>query len=250
MTFENTAQYVDYIQTSTNFIKNDVLSYFTSLKKNQVFVINAGVDDKKFNKDADTSILKKYSLPDKYFFYPAQLWKHKNHLTLLYAINFLKKNNRTINLVLTGEEYAYNKEVTKYIKKERLDNVLYLGKVNFNELLALYINSHYVISGALYESSSLTIYEAAVMETPVLASKIPCHVEQSKEYEVKFFEPEDYIKLAEILEFLFYEEDQIARKRIIENNKISVSQNSWENIAKLYIKKFREIHDTGQIYSD
>ena len=244
LTFENTALYVDYIQASTNFIKNDLLSHFRNIKKNQIFVINEGVDGKKFNKDVETSILKKYSLPDKYFFYPAQLWKHKNHLTLLYAINFLKKKNKIVNLVLTGEEYAYNNEVTKYIEKERLNNVFYLGKVNFEELLALYINSHYVIAGALYESSSLTIYEAAVMGVPILASKIPCHVEQSRDYDVKFFEPEDYIKLAEIFEFLFYKESQIARKRIIENNQISVNQNTWENIAKLYIKKFREIYDT------
>ena len=42
------------------------------------------------------------NLPEKYLFYPAQLWPHKNHINLVKAVTLLKKQGRTVNLILTG----------------------------------------------------------------------------------------------------------------------------------------------------
>lgn len=43
-------------------------------------------------------------IPNKYIFYPAQFWKHKNHLNLLKAITILKDAITDIHLVLLGQK--------------------------------------------------------------------------------------------------------------------------------------------------
>ena len=45
-------------------------------------------------------IYKKYKIPkNKFIFYPAQFWEHKNHINLIKAFNIIQKNDK-INLVL------------------------------------------------------------------------------------------------------------------------------------------------------
>ena len=111
--FSLTVKYVNHIQASSFFIKRDLLNNFKSLDEKQINVINEGVsvNDFTFFKNI-TDIKKKYSIPKNYIFYPAQLWPHKNHTTIIKAMGYLLKNkNIKIYLVLTGKNYGFYKNI-------------------------------------------------------------------------------------------------------------------------------------------
>ena len=47
----------------------------------------------------------KYHLPERYAFYPANMWPHKNHRLLLLALHRLRQTyGMSLSLVLTGDD--------------------------------------------------------------------------------------------------------------------------------------------------
>jgi hypothetical protein len=65
-------------------------------------LIPEGVMVKEFSGPPSVDVMKKYSLPDRFLFFPAQLWSHKNYITVLKALVHLRENsNLTISLVMT-----------------------------------------------------------------------------------------------------------------------------------------------------
>ena len=55
-------------------------------------------------------------VPDKYVFYPAQFWSHKNHINLVKAIHILKMTINDIHLVLAGSKIDCYEKIEKYIQ--------------------------------------------------------------------------------------------------------------------------------------
>ena len=127
-------------------------------------MINEGVNIKNFkiNKTALKKNISKHNLPSEFIFYPAQLWHHKDHITILKALKKIRdKDNLQINLVLTGENIQPQKLSLKKIDEFNLQNqIFYLGKVTFNDLVSLYSVSKFFITATLYESSSLPALES------------------------------------------------------------------------------------------
>ena len=60
-------------------------------------------------------------LPDKFLFYPAQFWAHKNHLRLIEAFREVAAEVPDLHLVLTGkkrDEYERRDERHQQIRPE------------------------------------------------------------------------------------------------------------------------------------
>ena len=234
LNFENTANCATYIQASSNFIKLDLLKHFNNLNKNQIIVINEGVDIKKFNQKKLTDVVKKYKLPKKFLFYPAQLWAHKNHITILKALNEIQKNSKEIPLVLCGAKYSAFMEIENYIKQHKLKKIFYLGKIPEEDLISLYHCASSLVVAALYESSSLPILEAAAAGLPIIAASTPPNIEYGSHLKIRYFKPTDYINLSSVIrDFFLADEFKVDE---IQFNKQSISNFSWKNQAKKYIK--------------
>lgn len=232
MTFELSAKRATFLQASSNFIKQDILRHFPFLDSENIVVINEGVDIGTFRKKIDFDIHAYYKLPSKFLFYPAQLWKHKNHITILRALKLIKeKYNISIPLVLTGEKYSASKEIFDYINNNNLTEVKYLGKVPFEHLILLYQQAHYLITAVLYESSSLPILEAVAAGSAVIASSTPPNVEMSKNIDIHLFEPLDSVKLADII-FTLWGSDK--REEDVRNNYDKINYYSWDKVAIKY----------------
>ncbi len=121
-------------------------------------------------------ILKKYNLPARFIFYPAQFWPHKNHQNLIKALAILKKRNIIIPLVLIGakkEEWGEFDRVMSLIKKEGLEKqVYYPGYVNNKEVGALYKLALAMIMPTFLPTSNYPVIEAWQADCPVLYSNI------------------------------------------------------------------------------
>ena len=235
------AKLSNYIQASSQFIKEDILSHYKNLNAKQLTVISEGVNIELFAIDKDTSYLSsKYNIPDNFILYPAQAWHHKNHITLLKSLNLIKNEYKIkIPIVFTGKPAAASGAISTYITENKLDFVYNLGLVPFDDLRALYKKTRFLVNPSLFESSSLPILEAAASGTAILASNIPPNIEMGKNLKLNLFEVLDYRKLAEIIIALWNDDTQLKEQTRYNSEHISIY--SWDNIAKQYLSFMRKI---------
>jgi glycosyltransferase involved in cell wall biosynthesis len=118
-------------------------------------------------------------LPEKFLFYPAQFWPHKNHLRLVEAFREVVIEAPDLKLVLTGKKRDEYETVMSAIEKFGLnEQVCHLGYVEQGDLQAIYRLATALIMPSLFESVSIPIYEAFQVGTPVAASGILAIPEQ------------------------------------------------------------------------
>ena len=241
LTFENSATNVTIIQASSLFIKKDLLDHFPSLDANQIVVIPEGVNLKEYGQYLEENRLEKYNLPDDFLFFPAQLWKHKNHITILRALKKIEINHQEkIPLIMTGGKYSSSDQVLNFINSNKMDYVHYLGKVEFLDLLSLYKEAKFLVTAVLYESNSLPILEAAASGIPIIASSTPPNIEMSENLVINFFEPLDVDQCSNII-LQNWKKTKGAISEEVLINSVAVKLFSWENIAILYSNNFKKI---------
>ena len=240
-----TAQNSNYLQASSLFIKDDFLFHYSFLNEKNIFMINEGVniDQFKINYDDANKNCLKYDIPKDFIFYPAQLWFHKDHITVLKALKILRDDHSVkINLVLTGDTFSASKGIFQTIDNYSLTNqVFYLGKVPFKDLLSLYALSKFFITATLYESSSLPLLEAAASGTAIIASDTNPNKEMSRFINVNLFNANNENSLTDII-LKIWNNDSLRKNQIIENKK-NINRYSWLNIAKLYVDSFIDINN-------
>jgi glycosyltransferase involved in cell wall biosynthesis len=124
-------------------------------------------------------ILKDYHLPERYFFYPAQFWPHKNHVRIVEALGLIKERyGLTVNIVFSGYHSGEIREATyKQVKatEARLkieDQIQYLGYVSDDVLTALYEGARALIMPTFFGATNIPPLEAWTLGCPVLTSDI------------------------------------------------------------------------------
>lgn len=151
------------------------------------------------------SIIKKYHLPDKFIFLPNQFWKHKNHITVFKAIDYIVNNrNKDICLVCTGNTSDYrNKDhfykLEEFIKTNKLENnIRILGFISRKDQLALMKASVAVIQPSLFEGWGTVVEDAKTLNKKIIMSDIEVHYEQKNE-DCILFERYNYKQLGKII---------------------------------------------------
>lgn len=219
--YYNSLKFSDKLVCSSNFIKKDIKKNF-NLKNKKIKVIEEGVNLNEYKKF--TKIVKYKN----FFFFPAQLWRHKNHLLVIKAFNMFNKNhNFKYNLIICGKKFETSKNIINKIKKTK--NCYYLGVVSKKLLFSLYNSSIATISPAIYESSSLTILEALACGSKVIASNTEPNLDRKK-FGILYFKKNSYISLKKQFENCLKK-----RKKVQNNNKL-LKKFDWIYISKKWIK--------------
>jgi glycosyltransferase involved in cell wall biosynthesis len=118
-------------------------------------------------------------LPDRFVFYPAQFWPHKNHLRLIEAFAQVAAREPGLKLVLTGQKRDEYEAVMEAIRGSGLEGaVRHLGYIEQADLQAIYHLALVLVMPSLFESVSIPVYEAFQAGTPVAASNILSFPEQ------------------------------------------------------------------------
>lgn len=123
----------------------------------------------------------KYSLPDRYLFYPAQFWPHKNHIGIIRALGLLKqRHDLGVPVVLCGShsgeirERAF-KEAISASRSLGLDldhEVKYLGYVPDENMSALYAEAEGLIMPTFFGPTNIPVLEAWAFGCPVITSNL------------------------------------------------------------------------------
>jgi glycosyltransferase involved in cell wall biosynthesis len=243
LNFENSAAEATFMQASSHYIKQDLLTQFGNLREEQIRVVPEGVDIPTFSSVLKPERELEFTLPERFLFFPAQLWKHKNHLCVLRALKQIENSSGIrIPLVLTGDKVAGSEEIFEFLAQNDMGYVHYLGKVNFSDLLQLYKKAAFLITAVLYESSSLPALEAAASGTPILASKTPPNIEMSKSLSMMLFNPLDVAECAETIKTAWLMELE-AIESVVAYNMGAIERYSWTNIAQSYLNWMDELFD-------
>jgi glycosyltransferase involved in cell wall biosynthesis len=241
LTYTLTAQRARFFQASSQFIKQDLLRHFECISEDQISVIPEGVDVDAFSMPVDPiSLRSKYSLPERFLFLPAQLWPHKNHITVLRALKQIElEHGLQIPLVLTGTKYGASSTLFRYIAHQSMTYVHYLGRVPFGDLVGLYQSAAFLVMPSLYESNSLPILEAAAASTPIIASRIPPNEELAQTLQMNLFDPLSADALAELIRMLWKDEKKASSQ--VRHNRQQIGFYSWDNVAHEYLHLFEQI---------
>ena len=124
----------------------------------------------------DVSVLQCLGLAQgKYFIYPANFWKHKNHEILLTAFGMAAKQGlpSDIKLICTGAPGERSIFLSNVVKEMNLEGrIIFPGFVSTEELSALLRNSLGMIFPSLYEGFGLPVIEAMTVGVPVACSNL------------------------------------------------------------------------------
>lgn len=115
----------------------------------------------------------KYAAWMPFLLYPAQTWRHKNHLRLLQALqNARGRSGENLRLICTGGTSShYHAEVAAQVSAQGLSGaVLFAGVVPEDELTWLYGKAALVVIPTEYEAGSFPLYEAMLLNAPVICS--------------------------------------------------------------------------------
>jgi glycosyltransferase involved in cell wall biosynthesis len=117
-------------------------------------------------------VARRYDLPERFVFYPAQLWEHKNHRRLFEALARLRdRDGLLVPCVLAGSGGDYADRVLSAIPELGLEGqVLHVGYVSDAELAGLYKLSSALVYASFAEYTNMPVLEAMVLGTPVLCS--------------------------------------------------------------------------------
>lgn len=149
-------------------------------------------------------LLVRYALPEKFVYFPGQVWRHKNHEGLLQALDILKRRGIAVVVVCSGnrEDYRHPTHFAELLEKARkwhVDQcVLWLGLVPYEHVLLLMRQSLCVLNPSLFEGWGMSAAEARAVGKRALLSDIPAHREQNVPGAV-FFDPRNPADLADKL---------------------------------------------------
>ena len=207
----------EIVIVSYNHIKEDIKKYFNK-NENQIFVQLLKMDNLWFKKYENNNV-QKIEIFDKYIFYPANFWKHKNHKKLIEAIQFLKlKKGIKINLILSGDNKNHEgPSINELIKRLDLeDQIKTIGIVDEISLYNLYKNTLGVVVPTLYEAGSFPLMESILLEVPVVCSNVTS-LPETIGNDSFVFNPNSVESIAEKIEKLW--NDKEYRMLSITNNK-------------------------------
>ncbi len=162
------------------------------------------------------------AVPGKYIFYPAQFWKHKNHLNLLKAIKLLVPDIPDIHLILVGSEKNALKEIKEYISENKLGgNITVEGFVSNENMTFLYRNAVGMVMPSYFGPTNIPPLEAMALGCPVAVSNKYAMPEQVGDAGL-LFDPDSPEDMAGCIKKLWTDEG--LRRRMSERGYAQISK--------------------------
>jgi glycosyltransferase involved in cell wall biosynthesis len=149
----------------------------------------------------------KYQLPERFIFYPAQLWKHKNHLGLIKAIDLLRSRGFTVNAVFCGARKNAAEEIFGEIQRRQLQNqIFYLGYVEQQEIVQLYRRAVALVMPTFFGPTNIPPLEAFALGCPVAVSRVYAMPDQVGDAAL-LFDPSNEEEMADVVARLWTDEE-------------------------------------------
>lgn len=228
----------DAIVFISNFVKNDMRTYFPGITVSNLRVIPNAVsinDDPFYDKPAEL-------IDRPYILNINAITEYKNHITLIKAFQKIM-HNIPHSLVIVGAPGDVYKELECYIQDNQMSKrVKFFSFISDQEKASLYSGASLFVTTSLHEGFGRTPIEAAMYRIPVISSRCDSLPESTMEM-VDYYEPPcDFNVLAvKIMEVLSTKNDVERLRLIAEKFKRnysckSVAEKYWELIEEVCSK--------------
>ena len=193
-------------------------------------------------------VRRKFALPPRFFFYPAQTWPHKNHVGLFRALALVReRDGANLSLVLSGKRNDYFPTLEKTIAELKLgDQIRFLDYVSPLELQCLYRLCRAMVFPSLFEGFGMPISEAFLSGAPTACSNVTSLPEQAGDAAL-IFDPKDNEEMAATL-FRLWSDDALCEDLTIRARK-RVSTFTWDRTARIFRAHYRRL-TSGQLSPD
>jgi glycosyltransferase involved in cell wall biosynthesis len=217
------------IITSTEFNKQELLTYYGNKIKNEIKVVPLAYDRERYgvvedSEEAVQTTLKKYSITKPYILSIGRIEEKKNTLRLVRAFNqFKSQTSLESQLVLIGKPGVGYDAVVEEIKKSPYQaDIKQLGWVDKFDVPLLLRHAEVFVFPSLYEGFGIPLLEALASGCPVIASDIPALREVGGRA-VSYVNPLDVENMAQKIIHLF------------ENKEL---QNEYRNFGLEQVQKY------------
>lgn len=223
----------------STFVRNDIVQFF-HIAENKIDVIQAPPMWQTQPAVDEADVRARYSLPQKYLFYPAQFWPHKNHARLVEAFARIASDFADVDLVFTGHQrFEYNTIINQIARLHLKDRVHMLGYIHSNDIPVLYGLAAALVMPSLFESISIPVYEAFRTGTPVCASAVLAVKEQVGDAGLTF-DPYSVESIVGAMKEILSNED--LRNRVVQNGRDKLSVMTRERYATQLGDLLEQIH--------
>ena len=174
-----------------------------------------------------------------YFFFPANMWPHKNHALLLQAFKQFRTSRSThgkFSLVLSGHPRGWE----ELAAQQDAAAVVHLGFVSQDELSLVYRNAEALVFMSLCEGFGMPVLEAFGFGCPVLCSNRTSLPEIAGDAAL-LLEPNDADAVARAMAAIV--RDEKLRASLVEKGKARFKEYSWERPAVALHKALTRVHE-------
>ncbi len=236
------------VVAESQWTKRDIVNQLGT-NPSKVFVI-ALASPTEFIGQADSasaSLRRKFDLPEMFALYPAQTWRHKNHLGLLRAVRLLQETHGlTLHVVCTGRQNEFWPEIKRTLRRAHLgDQVHFLGFIAPDELRTLYRLARFLIYPSLFEGGGIPVVEAFSEGLPVACSAVTAIPEYAGDAAL-LFDPSSPASMADAMWRLAT--DDALHEALRRKGLDRARQFRWKDAAKIYRALYRSV--TGRTLSE
>jgi glycosyltransferase involved in cell wall biosynthesis len=237
--YRKSAEFSERVIVSFGHVKEDIREFY-NIASEKIDVCPIGmpvpqqVDQGRFEE-----IRRKYYLAERYLLYPANTWRHKNHIGLLRALKLVHDNyEMKIPLVCTGHKEDYYSEIKTVSKELQLDQfVHFTGYIPEEDMALILKNATLVVIPTLYEAGSFPLMEAMANEVPVICSRVTSLPDTMGD--PKFlFEPNNVAETAEKIAGILQDDKLLEENR--ENSRKRKTANSWEKVITHFVNTYEK----------
>ena len=152
------------------------------------------------------SLRDRYHLPEKFFFYPAQFWKHKNHELLVRGLYRNLAKYPDMRLVFCGGKKNNYEFITALIRELGLgNNIQIIGYIPDDDMTPMYHCARALLMPTLYGPTNIPPLEAIACNCPVAVSDIYGMPEQMGNAAL-YFDPRSLDEVSAVMAALWSDE--------------------------------------------
>ena len=238
-----------YYQKANSFIvvsdfeKNFLKKKF-GVNENIIHTLKYGADKdlKPIEMEERETIKEKYAKGFEYFLYTGYIGSSKNLVILLKAFSAFKKRQKSsMQLLLAGRQGALFNDFKKLIELYKYKNDVHIiDGLTAGENESIISSAYAMIFPDQFDKSVNTFFTALKYQVPSIVTKTGS-LSETGGNAVLHFESESVPDLAGKLMLIF--KDEKFRKNLIENSRILVNQNNFQNCIE---ETWKNIETTGE----
>ncbi|MFN9265572.1 MAG: glycosyltransferase [Acidobacteriota bacterium] len=238
-TYGPTALNCDVLFTLSEHAKATIVEKFrVNPDKMRVIHLDADAEFKRPLPVAATPVFTALRLPERYLYFPANFWPHKNHANVLQALRLVLDAGVDLQLVLSGSPADFGPVEREIGRLGLRDAVRMLGYVNKALIPEIYQHALALLFATKFEGFGIPLLEAFYCDCPAITSNSGSCLEVAGDAAV-LVDPLDPASIAAGI--LRLAGDGALRAELVAKGRERVKQFSWQKAVELTEQAFADI---------